>query len=189
VGAFTADQQLVEYAMRMAPHLQSDDMQELADPLVALMGFCYRSPGILAEEDAVRRGRGTATGAGEVVLEDPRQPSGAPGTRAPHVPLDRNGSRISTIDLYGCGFTLLAGGQEWSTVALRVAKRLGVTLDVYVVGSDVLDVGGTLRERYGFGSSGATLVRPDGFVAWRSRALPADPEAELWDALTTVLAR
>ncbi|XVQ15873.1 FAD-dependent monooxygenase [Spirillospora sp. CA-255316] len=189
VGAFTADQQLAEYAIRMAPHLKDDDTPELADPLVALLGFCYRSPEILAEEDAVQRRRATATGVGEVLLEDPRRPSGAPGTRAPHVPLDRNGSRISAIDLYGYGFTLLAGGQEWSAAASLVAERLGVTLDVYVVGSDVLDVSGTWRERYGFGTSGATLVRPDGFVGWRSRALPADPEAELWDALTAVLAR
>jgi hypothetical protein len=36
---------------------------------------------------------------------------------------------------------------------------------------------------------GALLVRPDGFVAWRSAAPAADPAAELDHALRAILGR
>jgi putative polyketide hydroxylase len=39
------------------------------------------------------------------------------------------------------------------------------------------------RTAFGFGPDGASLVRPDGYVAWRSRELPADPIAALAAAL------
>ena len=41
------------------------------------------------------------------------------------------------------------------------------------------------RTAFGIGPAGASLVRPDGYVAWRSSGMPADPE----DALTDALAR
>ena len=41
----------------------------------------------------------------------------------------------------------------------------------------------TLPACAGIGASGATLVRPDGFVAWRSEALQADPGAAFRAAL------
>jgi hypothetical protein len=39
---------------------------------------------------------------------------------------------------------------------------------------------------FGIGPDGASLVRPDGYVAWRSIELPADPTASLTTALTEV---
>jgi hypothetical protein len=39
----------------------------------------------------------------------------------------------------------------------------------------------------GTAPDGALLVRPDGFVAWRSVRLPAEPGAGLRSALATVL--
>ena len=36
---------------------------------------------------------------------------------------------------------------------------------------------------------GCVLVRPDAHVGWRSRTLPADPAAELRDALDQILGR
>jgi putative polyketide hydroxylase len=40
------------------------------------------------------------------------------------------------------------------------------------------------RTAFGIGSEGASLVRPDGYVAWRSIALPTDPAAAVAAALT-----
>jgi hypothetical protein len=37
--------------------------------------------------------------------------------------------------------------------------------------------------------SGAVLVRPDGFVAWRAKERTDDPQAELTRAFDTILAR
>ena len=61
-----------------------------------------------------------------------------------------------------------------------MSRRL--QLDAHEVGADV-------REAYGLSASGATLVRPDGFVAWRADALAADPERELSRAVGAILAR
>ncbi|MEJ1960312.1 MAG: hypothetical protein WDO56_01645 [Gammaproteobacteria bacterium] len=43
----------------------------------------------------------------------------------------------------------------------------------------------TFRKSFGIGSSGASLVRPDGYVAWRSLEMPANPAAALIDCLGT----
>ena len=49
------------------------------------------------------------------------------------------------------------------------AKDRGIALDCHIVGSDgdLRDVEGRWPTAYGIGSSGAVLVRPDGFVAAR----------------------
>ena len=39
---------------------------------------------------------------------------------------------------------------------------------------------------FGIGPSGASLIRPDGYVAWRSKTMPADPDRALIDALRRV---
>jgi hypothetical protein len=44
----------------------------------------------------------------------------------------------------------------------------------------------TFRTTFGLESSGASLVRPDGHVAWRAVELPADPNGTLVDALRRV---
>lgn len=66
------------------------------------------------------------------LLEDPSTPTGRPGSRAPHVPLVRDGVPISTIDLFGSSFVLLTGshGQPWRQAADEVAHRLGIQLAV-----------------------------------------------------------
>jgi putative polyketide hydroxylase len=62
------------------------------------------------------------------------------------------------------------------------------TLDLLGSGFTML----TGDERWGFAgldSQGALLVRPDAFVAWRAGALPEQPEAELRQLLSIILAR
>jgi hypothetical protein len=41
----------------------------------------------------------------------------------------------------------------------------------------------------GAGASGAVLVRPDGFVAWRASVVPAGPAELLEQVLVSVLCR
>jgi putative polyketide hydroxylase len=36
---------------------------------------------------------------------------------------------------------------------------------------------------------GAVLVRPDGFVAWRTRTLPSNPERSLEQVISSILCR
>ena len=42
------------------------------------------------------------------------------------------------------------------------------------------------RTAFGIGPAGASLVRPDGYVAWRSNDLPEDPSAVMIDVLRQV---
>jgi putative polyketide hydroxylase len=141
---------------------------EMIDYDAVAMGYQYRSSAVLgAAEDAA-----------------PMHPSllaGQPGTRAPHVEL---AAGRSTIDLYGKGFVLLAGpDHDWSTTAKAAAGQLGVPLETYVLDS------AEARERHGIMASGALLVRPDGFVAWRAPDVSGAPGGELEQALRNLLSR
>jgi len=115
----------------------------------------------------------------DLVHEHPSQSRGRPGSRAPHVWIAQaDGTRISTLDWFRGAFVVLAGagGKAWLDAA-------GVLqLEAHQVAADVC-------EAYGISSAGATLVRPDGFVAWRSDSLAGDPGAELSRAVGAILAR
>ena len=128
-------------------------------------------------------------GAGEELPEAlrPDQWKGQPGTRAPHLWITRGGTRQSTLDLFGQGWVLLSGDDRWGLAAARAGEVLGVKLQSLHVGTDVepedLEA---FRTAFGLGTSGASLVRPDGYVAWRLAELPRDPARALVDALEQV---
>jgi 2-polyprenyl-6-methoxyphenol hydroxylase-like FAD-dependent oxidoreductase len=87
-----------------------------------------------------------------------------PGARAPHVWLDDG---RSTLDLFGRGFVLLRLGHNppSATSIERAAQARGVPLTCIEIGKpEVL----TAYEHR------LVLVRPDGHVAWRADAEPAD---------------
>jgi hypothetical protein len=108
---------------------------------------------------------------------------GCPGTRAPHMVLERKGVRLCTCDLFGEHFVLLtsADGVAWRDTALQVANRLGIELVVRRIGDegDFVDVDGCWPSAYGINSTGAVLVRPDGLVSWRAEVSVEHPEQTL----------
>ena len=127
-----------------------------------------------------------AGGTPPVAVADPVTeyvPSARPGSRAPHVWLQRGAERISTIDLFGPHFTLLAAsaGGVW-----REAAR-GRAMAAFTVGQDLADPEDAWHEAYCVERDGAVLVRPDGYVAWRSRAGAADPPQVLQAAFDRLL--
>jgi 2-polyprenyl-6-methoxyphenol hydroxylase-like FAD-dependent oxidoreductase len=140
-------------------------------------------------------------GTAPVAVADPVTdyvPSARPGGRAPHVWLQRDDKRISTIDLFGPHFVLLAGrdGSAWNQAAHRAAARqLALPswppLFAFTVGkeSDLADLDGNWHEAYGVATDGAVLIRPDGHVAWRSRSAALDPERVLCAAFDGLLGR
>ncbi|MCX5414772.1 FAD-dependent monooxygenase [Streptomyces sp. NBC_00059] len=122
--------------------------------------------------------------------------AGEPGTRAPHMWLGREGGRVSTLDLYERSFVLLSDARykDWRSAAEQVAKRLSVRLDAFGVGPDKgadlrSEEGADWAAAHGTSAEGAVLVRPDGFVAWRSEGAAADPEGTLYEVLATLLHR
>ncbi|MGN9838493.1 FAD-dependent monooxygenase [Nonomuraea sp. H19] len=181
IGTLTADAQLANLGVRMPPAARVGYPEPLEDPVGALIGYRYHSTAILDEP-----------GDDGSILEDPRVPNGRPGSRAPHVVLDWEGQRISTIDLFGSGFVLLAdkdGGQVWMDAGRLVKERLGVRLTRLLVDEELMDVDGRFRERYGISGGGAVLVRPDGYVAWRTQEPSQDPAATLERVMRQILSR
>lgn len=130
------------------------------------------------------------------VVPDGMNLSGEPGTRAPHMWLGRDGARVSTLDLYEKSFVLLSDARhpDWRAAAEQVAKRLSVPLEAFGIGTapgaDLEpEEGADWAVSHGTSDEGAVLVRPDGFVAWRSVGAAADPEATLYEVMVTLLHR
>ncbi|GAA2288881.1 FAD-dependent monooxygenase [Nonomuraea roseoviolacea subsp. roseoviolacea] len=180
IGTLTADAQLANLGVRMPPAQRVDYPEPLEDYVPALLGYRYHSTAVVAEP-----------GDDGSLLEDPRVPTGRPGGRAPHVVLDWDGQRISTIDLFASGFVLLAGpkGLAWTDAGRRVQEQLGIQLTRIRVGDELTDVEGVFGKRYGVGEGGAVLVRPDGYVAWRSPEPDPAPAATLERVLRQILSR
>jgi 2-polyprenyl-6-methoxyphenol hydroxylase-like FAD-dependent oxidoreductase len=159
VATFTTEQAYSRYVTRTAPQLGLDTIQPVANDLEVELGYAYRSTAVAADGFA-ERGH-----------ENPRDSKARPGTRAPHVFLNRDGQNISALDLFGRNFVLLAGpeGAAWAAPAREAASRCRVPLDVWQPGAGGLeDPGSSFAPAYGIGPAGAVLIRPDGFVAWRS---------------------
>lgn len=130
-----------------------------------VLGFGYRSGLISAGGEGPRRG-------GEW------RPTAAPGNRAPHVWLDREGG-ASVIDLFGDGFVLACADPAWVDTAGELTRG-GIPLRVEVLPAESAT---RWAEAYQVGLGGAVLVRPDGHVAWRTAAAPDAPVAGLGRAL------
>ena len=150
------------------------------------MGYRYRSRAILDEAEA-------PPPRDEIVLPESQELAGLPGTRIPHLWLERQGQRISTVDLLDGRFVLLTGadGAPWHEAAAPAAASLSVGLAAYRVGpdSDLLDPEYGWSHGMGVSPEGAVLVRPDGLVAWRTGTRAGTPVAVLEQVLAHVLCR
>jgi putative polyketide hydroxylase len=141
---------------------------------------------------------------GAVLGSDPDQPvvpdalslTGRPGTRAPHLWLRRDGKRISTLDLYERSLVLLTDSPDdagWYDAARRIADTDGIRLDAYRIGPSAdadlrYDTEDTdWAQLHGTTADGAVLIRPDGFIAWRTPGPAPDPEGALREVLASLL--
>jgi 2-polyprenyl-6-methoxyphenol hydroxylase-like FAD-dependent oxidoreductase len=168
IAALTVEQAYRRYVERVDPTLPSQDLEpNLADTAIEL-GAVYRSAAVIpdGEDDGAR-------------VVAPEEPDGRPGTRLPHLWIDRGDARVSTLDLAGDGFVLLAGmdGQAW----IAAAKQRGLT--THRLHED------HVRAALNVASDGALLLRPDGVIGWRSRSAAGDPDAILAGALRRLSGR
>ena len=180
VAAMTAAQAHTRYVLRGAPHLAPGGMAPFINDAHIDLGYRYRSPAIFSEPDD--------DGA---MTEDPRQMRGRPGTRLPHVVLERDGAKVSSIDLVDGSFTLYAGenGREWAEAATRAAQSAGVACQVLQIGAAVADPDGGFCAAVGVSPSGAVLVRPDNVVAWRAVEGGTAPAAVMARVFAAMLGR
>lgn len=118
---------------------------------------------------------------------------GNAGFRAPHIWVELNGRRISTLDLFTKNFVVIAGseGQGWCHAASSVAISSKVDIIAYIAGHDneLRAPDGQWEYAASISPKGAVLVRPDGFVAWRSWSMPPNVEQKLEEVLKKVLSQ
>ena len=165
VARFTVEQAFARYVARTAPWLAATQKTDaLAHDFDIEIGYLYGQDRVHA---------------------DPRTTRGLPGARIPHYWLEREGKRLSTIDLTG-GWLLLAGpeGQPWCEAARAAAREYSsLPIEALRIGGELRDPAGNFTAAVGIQDDGALLVRPDGFVAWRAAKSAPDTVTELRAAL------
>lgn len=141
-------------------------------------GYQYNSAAIIAEPE-------NPLALDELGLD------GRPGTRAPHAWVEHQGQRISTLDLFGTDFVLLAAsnGAAWCEAARLLAPHLKIKLTSYRVGpaGDLLDPENRWQAKAGISATGALLVRPDGIVAWRAQEQSDNVQQEIEQMIERLL--
>lgn len=177
-------------SLRVGPKATGEDTgihegrQEFFHEQGLVFGAAYESRAVVPDSTALPE---VANPVSEYV------PTARPGSRAPHVWLERAGQRVSTLDLFGTEFVLLAAqaGRAWYQAAAEVAQTQRFPFQAFTVGpqGDLIDPDGSWAPTYGVEQDGAVLVRPDGHVAWRSRSSVTYPAQALQGVLARVLGK
>ncbi|BCC53987.1 FAD-dependent oxidoreductase [Bacillus cereus] len=150
-----------EYASSLLFHAanREEGILNNMDGLAVTVGYQYCSEAII--DDSVTPHR-----------MDSVELNGRPGTRAPHFFGTYDGKEISILDLLGNDFVLLtiAENRTWAECVQNVSSTLGINIKFYSVGlsGDFIAQEDIFRKLYGLGDEGAVLIRPDGFIGWRS---------------------
>jgi putative polyketide hydroxylase len=193
VGRFAARQSLTGPG---ASFLELTDYRPMLDPgeerpfFYMIAGYKYRSRAVISDEPA-------PADPDQVQLVAGEQLNGEPGTRLPHAWVQRDGQRLSTLDLHAGGLRLFigAGGTPWVSAAGAVATSLGLPIEVYRIGPEdgpddaIRDLDGRWARLTSLPPEGALLVRPDDFIAWRASTLPQSPAQELDKVIRQIFAR
>ncbi len=149
-----------------------DEHTPIIDDEAMAFGYLYRSP-ILPDADP-----------NLPAAQRPEIWAGQPGTRAPHLWLSRSGSHLSTLDVLQGGWVLLGEAGLWRNAARRTTETLGIPVTYQQLGVDLkINAPQDFRTAFGITATGASLIRPDGYIAWRCTREPDDPTAALTDAL------
>ena len=166
--------------VRMMPELDLTGTPEPLDHFGIVFGQRCRSAAVLIPDGDTD------------VVEDPLAPSGRPGFRAPHVWLELDGERLSTVELFGVDWVLFTAteGGAWGSALREAGREFGISVAAYGLAPNLVDpADGEFVTRYGLGSGGATLVRPDGVVAWHTGTEVPDPATTLRDVFRRLLDR
>ena len=174
IGALMVEQAYTRYVTRVAPYLGTEGMQPLVDDFSLEIGCRCNPPAVVLDADQAPE-----------LHEHPRESKGRPGSRAPHVLVERDGAHGSTLDLFGRDFVLLVapGGDAWCRATVAAASGVGLPVECHVIGDP------DFRDAYGITGAGAVLVRPDGVVGWRAVDATGASEATVRDVLTHLLCR
>ncbi|KAJ3506581.1 hypothetical protein NM208_g16059 [Fusarium decemcellulare] len=129
---------------------------------------------------------GAVIGAGDDLppAKRPDEWNGQAGTRAPHISMRRGEDTISSLDLFCQGWVLISKDESWKAVLKDAGEATGVECSFVQVGNEVDEVKrGEFGESFGVDDTGAVLVRPDGYIAWKMASESEDRSASLKEAL------
>lgn len=120
-------------------------------------------------------------------VKRPDEWNGEPGTRAAHWWLKNDEHSRTSIDFYGKFWTLITSSDVWRDAASQVNKSTLLKIKCIQLGIDETaeDLDG-LKTIMGITDTGASLVRPDGVIAWRSKHI-SDAAGTPADLLKRVL--
>ncbi|KAJ9601904.1 hypothetical protein H2200_013574 [Cladophialophora chaetospira] len=164
VARKTVDQVFERYIKRVAPELREPYekegfvIEDEAEDAHLELGYRYWSRALDTDQKQSSE-----------TLENPKTATAKPGSMARHVfvqLMDSDDEEIPIADLLGESFVLILGSQAsgWIQAAqfLQTEKQFPeVKIHQLKAGSEV-----EFCSRYGISSTGAVLIRPDGFVAW-----------------------
>lgn len=171
---FVADRTLRQALARLSawfkdPSKKLPPPEPIEDDAAVIFGYVYPEGAFVPERCTDR------------AFEDPRHPSGRPGSRAPHFMVEHAGTCFAVHDLLAGRFTLLVGpdGQAW-----REAATADRTIPLQFVGVEgAAETTKRFLKLYRVNTDGAVLVRPDGFIASRWHGAVDDPVAAVSDVL------
>jgi putative polyketide hydroxylase len=144
-------------------------------------------PGLKRPGQLYRSAAVLGAGAELPQAQRPDQWAGQPGTRAPHLWVMSGGQKRSTLDLFQRGWVLLSEDGRWADATTQATGKLGIPMSFIWIGADAKPLEPEIfGASYGISTDGATLVRTDGYIAWRSVTAPADPAGALTGALGQV---
>jgi 2,4-dichlorophenol 6-monooxygenase len=154
---------------RAAVQAATADQSEHFDMLGLQLGFIYTPSGGLVVDD------GTPLPEAANSVRD-YIPTTHPGARLPHAWIQRDGARISTLDLVPLDrFVLLTSSAAWADAG-RALSTHDVPLDVVLIDPAFSDLADDC----------AVLVRPDQHVGWRAVGPDGDAVATLRAALAAL---
>jgi aklavinone 12-hydroxylase len=106
----------------------------------------------------------------------------------PHRQVVVNGESKSTLELVGRSWVLVSAGEAWRGAVTRLRDHIGIRLESVDLSEQLASEDRDLvMGDLGIGASGASLVRPDGVLAWRSDDdAPAVPLATLVEVMKIV---
>ena len=118
-----------------------------------------------------------------------------PGNRLPHAWLSKDvpSKEISTVDLAGKNaFSLFTGygGEQWQAAAKAIGEKLGIPINTFAIGFglDFADKYRDWTKRREVEEDGCVLIRPDRYVAWRSKQMiTTSCEGKLEHVLRSIL--
>lgn len=153
-AVFDTDSPNLEAARREYGQRYTDMMKREWFSIGIHLGYVYEGSAIVVPD-------GTPRPPNEVARYTP---TARPGSRAPHVWLAEG---RSTLDLFGRSFVLLRFGAAPPQADALVAAARAAGLPLEVVDIEHAEAEALYQRRL-------VLVRPDGTVAWRADAVPAD---------------